>query len=341
MRDVSDFGVKVFKLHIFDIDVVDQYVSERTNIPVKDATGREKEVLINLEQQLRKRIIGQSKAVDAVSGALRRSRAGVSESSKPIGSFLFLGPTGVGKTETAKALASVYFGSDEAMLRFDMSEYQNKEDVYRLIGSPTGSGQKIEGELIAKIRNNPFSLILFDEIEKASQDILNLFLQILDEGFITSSSGKKAYFKNSIIIATSNAGANLIRKLTAENTEYSLAKKQVVDFVQNQGIFRPEFINRFTEVVYYSPLSKTEITEVAKMMIRKLAKEIAETKGVILKVELSALAKLSELGYDPEMGARPMARVIEEQIENSLAEKILKGEAVKGSEVIFKLADIK
>lgn len=328
------------KNKILDVEVIDRYVSQKTNIPVKDAAGSEKEVLVNLEQQLRTRVVGQSKAIAAVSGALRRSRAGVTESSKPIGSFLFLGPTGVGKTETAKALAAVYFGSESAMIRFDMSEYQNKEDVYRLIGSPAGFGQKIEGELIAKVRNNPFSLILFDEIEKASPDILNLFLQILDEGFITSSAGKKAYFKNSIIIATSNAGANLIRKLTAGNTEYESAKKQVIDFVQDQGVFKPEFINRFTDVVYYSPLSKDEIKEVAKMMIRKLAKEIAETKGIILKVEVSALEKLAELGYDPEMGARPMARVIQEQIENTLAEKILKGLAVKGSEVVFRLSDI-
>jgi len=329
------------KNKLLDVEVVDSYVSQKTNIPVKDATGHEKEVLVNLEEQLRKRVVGQAKAVEAVSGALRRSRAGVTETKKPIGSFLFLGPTGVGKTETAKALAEVYFGSENSMLRFDMSEYQNKEDVYRLIGSPAGYGQKIEGELIAKVRNNPFSLILFDEIEKASPDILNLFLQILDEGFITSSAGRKAYFKNSIIIATSNAGANLIRKLTSENAEYSAAKKQVVDFIQDQGIFRPEFINRFTDVVYYSPLSKDEIKQVAMMMIRKLAKEIGETKGVMLKVEVAALEKLAELGYDPEMGARPMARVIEEQVENSLAEKILRGEAVKGSEVVFKVTDIK
>ncbi|MCX6810485.1 MAG: ATP-dependent Clp protease ATP-binding subunit [Candidatus Berkelbacteria bacterium] len=329
------------KYKVLDVEVVDNYVSQKTNVPVKDATGQEKEVLVNLEQRLRERVVGQTKAIDAVSGALRRARAGVSESVKPIGSFLFLGPTGVGKTETAKALAEVYFGSENSMLRFDMSEYQNKEDVYRLIGSPAGYGQKIEGELIAKVRNNPFSLILFDEIEKASPDILNLFLQILDEGFITSSAGRKAYFKNSIIITTSNAGANLIRKLTSENIRYDAAKKQVVDFIQDQGIFRPEFINRFTDVVYYSPLSKDEIKEVAKMMIRKLAKEIQSTKGVVLKVEMSALEKLATLGYDPEMGARPMARVIEEQVENSLAEKILRGEAVKGSEVVFRLADIK
>jgi len=321
--------------------VVDEYVTQKTNIPVTEASGKEKEVLVNLETQLRNRIVGQQKAVKAVSGALRRARAGVTESKKPIGSFLFLGPTGVGKTETAKALAEVYFGSESSMIRFDMSEYQNKEDVYRLIGSPAGYSQKIEGELVAKVRNNPFSLILFDEIEKASPDILNLFLQILDEGFITSSAGRKVYFKNTIIIATSNAGANLIRKLTGQNIDYDSARKQVVDFVQNQGIFRPEFINRFTEVVYYSPLSKLEIKEVAKMMIRKLAKEIGETKGVILKVEVTALEKLAELGYDPEMGARPMARVIAEQVENSLAEKILRGQAKKDSEVVFRLSDIK
>ncbi|MFA5157611.1 MAG: ATP-dependent Clp protease ATP-binding subunit [Patescibacteria group bacterium] len=329
------------KNKIITVDVVDNYVSSKANIPVKEASGQEKELLVNLEVELKKRIVGQTKAVEAVSGALKRSRAGVTESSKPIGSFLFLGPTGVGKTETAKALAEVYFNSKDAMIRFDMSEYQNKEDVYRLIGAPAGHGPRIEGELISKVRDKPFSLILFDEIEKASPDILNLFLQIMDEGFITSSAGRKVYFKNSIIIATSNAGANLIRKLTAENIEYEQASKQVVEYIQNQGIFRPEFINRFTQVVYYYPLSKIEITEVAKMMIRKLAESIYQTKGIILKVETAALAKLSELGYDPEMGARPMSRVISDQVENILAEKILRGEIKKGSEVIFKLTDIK
>lgn len=329
------------KNKIITVEVIDNFVSSKTNIPVKEATGNEREILLNLENELHKRVINQSQAVDLVSGALRRSRTGVTDSSKPIGSFLFLGPTGVGKTETAKALSSVYFGSEESMLRFDMSEYQNKEDVYRLIGSPAGYGEKIEGELTSKVRNKPFSLILFDEIEKASPDILNLFLQILDEGFITSSAGRKVYFKNAIIIATSNAGANLIRQLVAKNIQYDQAQKQVIDYVQDQGIFKPEFINRFTSVVYYTPLSQEHIREVAKLMIRKLAANIITTKGIKLKVEIKALAKLAEMGYDPEMGARPMARVIQDQIENFLADKILRGEAKKGSEVIFRISDIK
>jgi len=326
---------------LVDVEVIDNYVSSKTNIPVKEASGHEREVLVNLETELHKRVVNQVQAVNAVAGALRRSRAGVSESKKPIGSFLFLGPTGVGKTETAKALAATYFGSEEAMIRFDMSEYQNKEDTYRLIGSPAGYSEKIEGELTSRVRNKPFSLLLFDEVEKASPDILNLFLQILDEGFITSSAGRKVYFKNTIIIATSNAGANLIRQLVAKNTPYEEAQKQVVDYVQNQGIFKPEFLNRFSSVVYYSPLTREQIKEVAKIMIRNLARDIYQTKGIALKIEMKALEKLAELGYDPEMGARPMERVIAQQVENFLAEKILRGEAPKGQEVIFRLADIK
>jgi len=326
---------------LVDVEVIDNYVSSKTNIPVKEASGHEREVLVNLETELHKRVVNQVQAVNAVAGALRRSRAGVSESKKPIGSFLFLGPTGVGKTETAKALATTYFGSEEAMIRFDMSEYQNKEDTYRLIGSPAGYSEKIEGELTSRVRNKPFSLLLFDEVEKASPDILNLFLQILDEGFITSSAGRKVYFKNAIIIATSNAGANLIRQLVEKNTPYEQAQKQVVDYVQNQGIFKPEFLNRFSSVVYYSPLTREQIKEVAKIMIRNLARDIYQTKGIALKIEMKALEKLAELGYDPEMGARPMERVIAEQVENFLAEKILRGEAPKGQEVIFRLADIK
>jgi len=326
---------------LVDVEVIDNYVSSKTNIPVKEASGHEREVLVNLETELHKRVVNQVQAVNAVAGALRRSRAGVSESKKPIGSFLFLGPTGVGKTETAKALAATYFGSEEAMIRFDISEYQNKEDTYRLIGSPAGYSEKIEGELTSRVRNKPFSLLLFDEVEKASPDILNLFLQILDEGFITSSAGRKVYFKNAIIIATSNAGANLIRQLVEKNTPYEQAQKQVVDYVQNQGIFKPEFLNRFSSVVYYSPLTREQIKEVAKIMIRNLARDIYQTKGIALKIEMKALEKLAELGYDPEMGARPMERVIAQQVENFLAEKILRGEAPKGQEVIFRLADIK
>ena len=329
------------KNRLVDAEVIDSYITSKTNIPVKEAAGKERDVLINLEEELHKRVINQNSAIKEIAGALRRSRAGVSESKKPIGSFLFLGPTGVGKTETAKALSAVYFGSEEAMIRFDMSEYQNKSDIYRLIGSPTGAGEKIEGELTSRVRNKPFSLILFDEVEKASPDILNLFLQILDEGFITSSAGRKVYFKNAIIIATSNAGANLIRQLVEKNTPYEQAQKQVVDYVQNQGIFKPEFLNRFSSVVYYSPLTREQIKEVAKIMIRNLARDIYQTKGIALKIEMKALEKLAELGYDPEMGARPMERVIAQQVENFLAEKILRGEAPKGQEVIFRLADIK
>ena len=322
-------------------DVVRDFVSKKTSIPVSEATGREKEILVNMETEMHKRVVNQVKAIEAVSGALRRSRAGVTDDKKPIGSFLFIGPTGVGKTETAKSLAEVYFGHEDAMIRFDMSEYQNTEDIYRLIGTPPGYPEKQEGELTSRVRNKPFTLLLFDELEKANPDILNLFLQILDEGFITSSTGHKAYFKNTIIIATSNAGANIIRQLAEKNVPYEVAEKQVLDYIQSKNIFRPEFLNRFTKVVYFSPLTLDQIKQVASMMIRSLAENILASKGITLKVEKEALAKLAQLGYDPEMGARPMARVIQEQIENFLAEKILRGEAGKGSEVLFKATDIK
>lgn len=326
---------------VIDAEEIENYLSAKTGIPVREAVGKERETLINLEAELHKRVVSQNQAIAEVAGALRRARAGVGESQKPIGSFLFLGPTGVGKTETAKALSAIYFGSESAMIRFDMSEYQNKEDVYRLIGSPAGSGEKIEGELTAEVRQKPFSLVLFDEIEKASPDILNLLLSVLDEGYIMSSAGKKVYFKNTIIIATSNAGANLIRALTAKKTEYALAQKTLVDYIQNANIFKPEFLNRFSSVIYFSPLSEPEIFEVAKMMIKNLAAELLRDKGIILKVEIAAVEKLAHLGYDPEMGARPMQRVVTEQIENFLAGKILSGEIAKGSEVVFGVRDIK
>lgn len=317
---------------------VDEFISEKFQVPAGDASEAEKQKLLNLETELHKRVIGQNEAINAISNALRRTRAGVESGKKPLGSFLFLGPTGVGKTETAKALAASYFGAEDRMLRFDMSEFQNKEDVYRLIGS--NQGEANEGVLTTAIREHPFSLVLFDEIEKADKEILNLFLQILDEGILTDGQGRKVAFSNAIIIATSNAGSNIIRKSIQSGQAYETVKEQLVEYLQEADIYRPEFLNRFTAIIAFSPLSQEEIVKVAALLIESLKKLLMQNKGISVSVSLDAIMALAKMGYDPKMGARPMARVIQEKLENYLANKILKGELNKGDSITITARDV-
>jgi ATP-dependent Clp protease ATP-binding subunit ClpC len=314
---------------------IDLYISEKFAMPVGDADASEKERLLNLEAEMHRQVIGQDEALKAVANAMRRSRANIGASSKPIGSFLFLGPTGVGKTETAKALAAAYFGGEDKMIRFDMSEYQNQGDIYRLLGT---EGSK--GELIIKVAEKPFSLLLFDEIEKADPNILNIFLQILDEGFLTGGDGSKVSFANTIIIMTSNAGADLIKEAIADHVSYEKNKKVLLDYLISSNIYRPEFLNRFTEVVAFSALSLPEITSVASLKIDELKKSVLESKGIYLEIEPAALETLAKQGFDPEMGARPMERVIQNKIENLLADKILRGELKNGDSFTITLQNI-
>ena len=302
-------------------------VSEKTQIPVGEIETKEKEVLLNLENLIHQGIINQEEAVREVSSALRRARAEVSIRKGTIGSFLFLGPTGVGKTETAKALAAIYFGSEDKMIRLDMSEFQDIADIPRLIGSP---GQ--EGLLTTKIREAPFSLILLDEIEKAHPNILNLFLQVLDEGQVTDGLGRKTDFKNSIIIATSNAGYQIILEALKENTVWDQVKAKLLDFIFDKGIFRPEFINRFDSVVVFGPLSKENLLGVAELLLKKLKKNLAE-KEIEFVITEALKVKIVELGYDPTFGARQMQRVIQDKIGNVLATAILSNQIKRGSKV--------
>jgi ATP-dependent Clp protease ATP-binding subunit ClpC len=312
---------------------ISEYVTEKYNVPAAELSGNEKKILLNVEEEMHKSVIGQNEAIKAVSNALKRARTGLDESTKPIGSFLFLGPTGVGKTETAKALARTYFGNEDQMVRFDMSEYQSKEDVYRFIGSNLGG--ETQGALTTAVRERPFSLLLFDELEKAHPDILDLFLQVLDEGRLTDGLGRKVSFTNSIIICTSNAGANLIRESIQSGNEYDGVKKGLLDYLQKESIYRPEFLNRFTQVVVFAPLSQPEIEKVAALMIAKLEKTVAKNRRIKLEVTPGALAKLAKLGFDPEMGARPMERVIQEKVEDLLANKILSEELGEGDSFVI------
>lgn len=244
-----------------------------------------------------------------------------------MGTFLFLGPTGVGKTETSKALAQVYFGSENKMIRLDMQEFQNVTDIPRLIGSA-----QEEGFLTTKVREAPFSLILLDEIEKAHPNILNLFLQVLDEGYLTDGLGRKVDFKNSIIIATSNAGYQIILKAIREKTEWIKVKDEILDYIFGQGTFRPEFINRFDAVVVFKTLSKENLLDIAELMLQKIKKGLKE-KEIDFIITLVLKEKIAELGYDPTFGARQMKRVIQDKVENVLASALLSGELKKGAQI--------
>ena len=302
-------------------------ITEKTQVPIGEIEVKEKETLLNLESLIHQRIINQDEAVKEVATALRRARAEVTVRSGPMGAFLFLGPTGVGKTETSKALAQIYFGSEIRMIRLDMSEFQAVKDIPRLIGDRVETGL-----LTTPVREDPFSLILLDEIEKAHPNILNLFLQVLDEGFMTDGLGRKIDFKNTIIIATSNAGYKIILEALKTNTEWSEVKQKLLDYIFEKGIFRPEFINRFDAMVVFRPLSKENLLDIAELMLNSLKKNLKE-KGIDFIITLPLKEKIVELGYEPTFGARAMRRVIQDKVENVLAVALLSGTIKRGDDI--------
>lgn len=294
-----------------------EVISDITGILVSKVTESEGEKLMNLEQKIHDRMIGQEEAVTAVAGSLRRARAELREGTRPIASFLFLGPTGVGKTELAKTVSDIYFGDERYMIRLDMSEYQLADSVRKMIGDVGGT----LGYLTEAVRKKPFSLILFDEIEKAHPDILNLFLQILDDGRLTDGQGRTINFTNSIIIATSNAGALFIQQAVKENMEMEIIKQELIDVHLNK-IMRPELINRFDGIIVFKPLTLDNILAIAKLMIKKIEKNLV-AKGMNLLFEEEGLLKLAKAGYDPKFGARPLRRLLQDKIENEIANLIL------------------
>jgi len=312
---------------------VAKIVSQKTEIPVGEIDVKEKEILLDLENLIHQRIIDQEEAVSEVSAALRRARAEVAVRNKPMGNFLFLGPTGVGKTKTSKALAEIYFGSESRMIRMDMSEFQTTEDISRLIGSP---GE--EGLLTTRVRENPFSLVLLDEVEKAHPNVLNLFLQVLDEGYLTDGLGRKVDFKNTIIIATSNAGYQIIleaiKNLSADFDEekWKNVKGKILDYLFEKAIFRPEFINRFDAVVVFKPLSKENLLGIAELLLQELKENLIK-KDIDFIITSDLKEKMVELSYNPSFGAREMRRVIQDKVENILAQAILSGQLSKGNSV--------
>jgi ATP-dependent Clp protease ATP-binding subunit ClpA len=306
---------------------VDLLFSEKTKIPVGKIRSSEKEILLNMEDILHKRIVGQLEAVKEISSSLRRARSGIKTRKGPMGSFLFLGPTGVGKTETAKALAETYFKSEEKIIRLDMSEFQTMEDIARLLGSDSQ-----EGILTTKVKEKPFSLVLLDEIEKAHPNLLNIFLQILDEGYVNDNFGRKINFENTIVIATSNAGYKIILDAIENEKEVSEIKKELLSKIFEEGTFRPEFINRFDGVIVFKSLTKEELKLIAKLQLEKINKNLAKKKiKLVITEELKE--KIVELSYNPMFGAREMKRTIQDKIENSLAKEILKSSIPNGSTI--------
>jgi ATP-dependent Clp protease ATP-binding subunit ClpB len=309
-----------------------EVVSKWTGIPVSKMLEGERDKLLKMEDALHKRMVGQTEAVKAVSDAIRRSRAGLSDPQRPNGSFLFLGPTGVGKTELTKALAEFLFDTEDSMVRIDMSEFMEKHSVARLIGAPPGYvGYEEGGYLTEAVRRKPYSIILLDEIEKAHPDVFNILLQVLDDGRLTDGKGRTVDFRNCVIVMTSNLGSQQIQEISARSTasddNYAEMKKVVMETVSEH--FRPEFINRIDEVVVFHPLGQAEIRSIANIQFQYLHDRLAE-RQIDIELTDAALDKLGEAGFDPVYGARPLKRAIQQQIENSLAQDILSGKFIAG-----------
>jgi ATP-dependent Clp protease ATP-binding subunit ClpC len=302
-----------------DREAIASVITELTHIPVTKLTQDESQSLLNLEEKIHERVIGQDEAVKMVSSALRRARVELRESKRPIANFLFLGPTGVGKTELAKAVSEVYFGREDYMIRVDMSEYQNSDSVNKMIGSPEG----VAGYLTEAVRKMPFSLILLDEVEKAHPDILNLFLQVMDDGRLTDGQGKTIDFTNSIIIATSNVGSVLIQQTVREGGNFDSLKEQLIN-TELVKAMRPELINRFDGVIIFKPLNEDSMIEITKLLVAKVKQRI-ESKGYLFSVSDAVIKQLAALGFNPEFGARPLRRLLQEKIDDSIATKLLEG----------------
>ena len=320
-----------------------EIVSSWTGVPVVQLNEEESERLLKLEDELHNRIVGQHEAVTAVAKAIRRGRVGLKDPKRPIGSFIFLGPTGVGKTELCKALAAAMFGSENMMIRLDMSEYMEKHTVSRLVGSPPGYvGFEEGGQLTEKVRRNPYSVVLFDEIEKAHPDVFNMLLQILEDGILTDSQGRKVDFKNTVIIMTSNVGARMIteKKISFGFGESQDSNKDVKELVMGElkNTFRPEFLNRVDDIIVFNKLDKTEITEIAEKMLNNLSKR-TENLNITLSFDPSVKSALAEIGFDEVYGARPLRREIQNRIEDDLSEKLLSKSVKNGDKVLCSYKD--
>ncbi len=329
-------------------DEIAAIVSEWTHIPVVQLTEEESQRLLHMEEELHRRIVGQDQAVSAVAKAIRRGRVGLKDPNRPTGSFIFLGPTGVGKTELCKTLAATLFGDESAMIRLDMSEFMEKHTVSKLVGSPPGYvGYDEGGQLTEKVRRKPYSVVLFDEIEKAHPDVFNMLLQILDDGVLTDSQGRKVDFKNCIIIMTSNVGAKLITNagnaalgFKGEEGNGTMSQSDIKDAVMGElkKCFRPEFLNRVDDIIVFEQLNKDDIKEIARRMLKTLKNRVHDM-GIELSFDDSAIEKIADEGFDPVYGARPLRRAIQSEIEDKLSEEMLDGRITSGNKYICKHTD--
>jgi ATP-dependent Clp protease ATP-binding subunit ClpB len=308
-------------------------VSKWTGIPVSKLMEGQKEKLLSMEKRLAERVVGQELAVKVVSLAVRRARSGMQDPNRPIGSFIFLGPTGVGKTETARALADFLFDDDDAMIRVDMSEYMEKHAVSRLIGAPPGYvGYEEGGQLTEAVRRRPYSVVLFDEIEKAHRDVFNVFLQILDDGRLTDGQGRTVDFRNAVIIMTSNVGSEHIQRLGARKDSEKEVRDAALEALRAE--FKPEFLNRVDDVVVFRPLSREDLSHIVEIQLARLRKLLAE-KQITLELGERAREAVADAGYDPVYGARPLKRAIQRMIQDPLSTRLLSGDFVPGDHIVI------
>jgi ATP-dependent Clp protease ATP-binding subunit ClpC len=314
-----------------------EIVSRATGIPVSQLTAEERERLLRLEHQLHERIVGQDEAVSAVAEAIRRSRAGLGDPNRPVGSFLFLGPTGVGKTELARALAEVLFGDESLMVRFDMSEFQERHTVSRLVGAPPGYvGYEEAGQLTEQVRRRPYSVLLFDEIEKAHPDVFNILLQILDDGRLTDAQGRTVDFKHAVVIMTSNLGADRIQQFARQGGDFEGLKEDLMQALRQS--FRPEFINRIDEIIVFRALDDRQLAEITRLLLDKLARRL-RAQHIEVEFTDAAVELLAHEGFDPEFGARPLRRTIQRLVENELSRMVLSGTVNEGDRITVDAAD--
>ena len=336
LEEKQTTGKSLLREEVVEADIA-EIISKWTGIPISKLVESEKEKLLHLEDELHQRVIGQDEAVIAVAESIQRSRAGLADPNRPTASFIFLGPTGVGKTELAKALAANLFDTEEALVRIDMSEYMEKHTVSRLMGAPPGYiGYEEGGQLTEAIRRRPYSVILFDEIEKAHNDVFNVMLQILDDGRLTDAQGHVVDFKNTIIIMTSNVGSQYILDVAGDDSQYEEMRSRVMDAMR--GSFRPEFLNRIDEIIIFHSLQKSQLRQIVQLQIERLQKRLAEQK-LSLKLSETALDFLSEVGYDPVYGARPLKRAVQRYLETAIAKAILRGEFKPGDTIFVDVED--
>jgi len=330
LGDTQTSGKSLLREEVTEADIA-EIISKWTGIPISKLVESEMQKLLQLEDELHKRVVGQREAVTAVADAIQRSRAGLADPNRPTASFIFLGPTGVGKTELAKALAAYLFDTEEALVRIDMSEYMEKHAVSRLIGAPPGYvGYDEGGQLTESIRRRPYAVILFDEIEKAHPDVFNVMLQILDDGRVTDAQGHTVDFKNTVIIMTSNIGSQYILDVASDDNHYEEMRSRVMDAMRTS--FRPEFLNRIDEIIIFHALQKSELRQIVKLQVHRLSQRLVERK-MALKLADSALDFLAEVGYDPVFGARPLKRAIQRELETQIAKAILRGEFTNGDTI--------